>query len=126
MDERADRLALVQDRRRDAGVLGERQQERHRPAPFDEAPVAVAARELERRVAERAAERVLQIGRLAALAQLDEQLADGRAREPALQDQREERHRQRDRDEQAEADADDRGARTRAAPARARPRRSAG
>ena len=65
VDQRADRLALVQDRRRDACAVGGGQCERP-PAAVDEAALPVAARELERRVAERAPEGVLQVGRLAA------------------------------------------------------------
>ena len=110
MDEGADRLALVEDRCDDTHAPAGGKRERP-AAAVDEAAVLVAARELERRIAERAPQRVLQVGRLPALAQLDEQLSHGRPREAPVQDHGEEGDRECNRDEQAEPDPDHGGPR---------------
>src|SRR5215475_13018503 len=95
------------DRRRDPCVAGPERRERPAGAVVV-AAVRSLSRQLERGITERAPERVLETRSGGRVAELDDQLADRRTREPALQEDRQERTRDRERREQAEPDPDHR------------------
>ena len=108
--EHSDRLALVQDRRRDAdrAPLGQRER---RAGAVDVPAVRRGPAQPQRGIAERAPERLLEADRLRRIAQLEQQLADRRLREPSPDERREEGARQRERRDQREPEAEEAGTR---------------
>ena len=104
MDEHSDRLTLMGDRGCHGAVAPIGHGE-GRAGATDVTAIRRESAEPERRIAKRTLKRFLEVGRLPRIAELEQQLADGRTREAALNKRREKGDRQRKRRDHREPEA---------------------